>query len=232
MKTEVKKKVTLNAVPEAALEEAGLAKETILAAIPMDGVVLVTKDSMPIVELLQMLDRLNLYAAEMLTADTRYLINPTGRFVIGGPAGDSGLTGRKIIVDTYGGYAPHGGGAFSGKDPTKVDRSAAYAARHIAKNIVAAGLAKRCEIQLAYAIGVARPVSLFIDTMGTGVVSDDKLAAAVDKLFDLRPNAIIQRLNLRRPIYRANCNYGHFGKADMPWEQLDYVNALRREILE
>ena len=169
--------------------------------------------------------------AEMLTADTRYLINPTGRFVIGGPAGDSGLTGRKIIVDTYGGYAPHGGGAFSGKDPTKVDRSAAYAARHIAKNIVAAGLAKRCEIQLAYAIGVARPVSLFIDTMGTGVVSDDQLAAAVDKLFDLRPNAIIQRLNLRRPIYRANCNYGHFGKADMPWEQLDYVNALRREIL-
>ena len=170
--------------------------------------------------------------AEMLTADTRYLINPTGRFVIGGPAGDSGLTGRKIIVDTYGGYAPHGGGAFSGKDPTKVDRSAAYAARHIAKNIVAAGLAKRCEIQLAYAIGVARPVSLFIDTMGTGVVADDQLAAAVDKLFDLRPNAIIQRLNLRRPIYRANCNYGHFGKADMPWEQLDYVNALRREILE
>ena len=170
--------------------------------------------------------------AEMLTADTRYLINPTGRFVIGGPAGDSGLTGRKIIVDTYGGYAPHGGGAFSGKDPTKVDRSAAYAARHIAKNIVAAGLAKRCKIQLAYAIGVARPVSLFIDTMGTGVVSDDQLAAAVDKLFDLRPNAIIQRLNLRRPIYRANCNYGHFGKVDMPWEQLDYVNALRREILE
>ena len=170
--------------------------------------------------------------AEMLDDETKYYINPTGRFVLGGPAADTGLTGRKIIVDTYGGYAPHGGGAFSGKDPTKVDRSAAYAARHIAKNIVAAGLAKRCEIQLAYAIGVARPVSLFIDTMGTGVVSDDKLAAAVDKLFDLRPNAIIQRLNLRRPIYRANCNYGHFGKADMPWEQLDYVNALRREILE
>ena len=170
--------------------------------------------------------------AELLDENTKYYINPTGRFVVGGPQGDSGLTGRKIIVDTYGGSAPHGGGAFSGKDPTKVDRSAAYAARHIAKNIVAAGLAKRCEIQLAYAIGVARPVSLFIDTMGTGVVSDDKLAAAVDKLFDLRPNAIIQRLNLRRPIYRANCNYGHFGKADMPWEQLDYVNALRREILE
>ena len=168
----------------------------------------------------------------LMYANTRILVNPTGRFVIGGPHGDSGLTGRKIIVDTYGGYARHGGGAFSGKDPTKVDRSAAYAARHIAKNIVAAGLAKRCEIQLAYAIGVARPVSLFIDTMGTGVVSDDQLAAAVDKLFDLRPNAIIQRLNLRRPIYRANCNYGHFGKADMPWEQLDYVNALRREILE
>ena len=170
--------------------------------------------------------------AELLDEKTKIYVNPTGRFVIGGPMGDSGLTGRKIIVDTYGGYAPHGGGAFSGKDPTKVDRSAAYAARHIAKNIVAAGLAKRCEIQLAYAIGVARPVSLFIDTMGTGVVSDDQLAAAVDKLFDLRPNAIIQRLNLRRPIYRANCNYGHFGKADMPWEQLDYVNALRREILE
>ena len=170
--------------------------------------------------------------AELLDENTKYYINPTGRFVVGGPQGDSGLTGRKIIVDTYGGYSRHGGGAFSGKDPTKVDRSAAYAARHIAKNIVAAGLAKRCEIQLAYAIGVARPVSLFIDTMGTGVVSDDKLAAAVDKLFDLRPNAIIQRLNLRRPIYRANCNYGHFGKADMPWEQLDYVNALRREILE
>ena len=170
--------------------------------------------------------------SHLLDENTKYFINPTGRFVIGGPHGDSGLTGRKIIVDTYGGIGRHGGGAFSGKDPTKVDRSAAYAARHIAKNIVAAGLAKRCEIQLAYAIGVARPVSLFIDTMGTGVVSDDQLAAAVDKLFDLRPNAIIQRLNLRRPIYRANCNYGHFGKADMPWEQLDYVNALRREILE
>ena len=169
--------------------------------------------------------------ADMLTADTRYLINPTGRFVIGGPAGDSGLTGRKIIVDTYGGYAPHGGGAFSGKDPTKVDRSAAYAARHIAKNIVAAGLADICEIQVAYAIGVARPVSLFIDTKGTGVVPDEKLVTAVEKLFDMRPNAIIERLNLRRPIYRANCNYGHFGKPDMPWEQLDYVDALRKEVL-
>ena len=169
---------------------------------------------------------------KLITKKTQFLVNPTGNFVVGGPQGDSGLTGRKIIVDSYGGTGRHGGGAFSGKDPSKVDRSAAYAARHIAKNIVAAGLAKRCEIQLAYAIGVARPVSLFIDTMGTGVVADDKLAAAVDKLFDLRPNAIIQRLNLRRPIYRANCNYGHFGKADMPWEQLDYVNALRREILE
>ena len=171
--------------------------------------------------------------AEMLTADTRYLINPTGRFVIGGPAGDSGLTGRKIIVDTYGGYAPHGGGAFSGKDPTKVDRSAAYAARHIAKNIVAAGLAKRCEIQLAYAIGVARPVSLFIDTMGTGVVSDDKLAAAVDKLFDLRPNAIIQRLNLRRPIYRQLAAYGHMGREELgvQWEKTDKVAALKAAVL-
>ena len=170
--------------------------------------------------------------AEMLTADTRYLINPTGRFVIGGPAGDSGLTGRKIIVDTYGGYAAHGGGAFSGKDPTKVDRSAAYAARHIAKNIVAAGLAKRCEIQLAYAIGVARPVSLFIDTMGTGVVSDDQLAAAVDKLFDLRPNAIIQRLNLRRPIYRQLAAYGHMGRTDLDvsWEKTDRVDALKAAV--
>ena len=167
----------------------------------------------------------------MLTAETRYLINPTGRFVIGGPAGDSGLTGRKIIVDTYGGYAPHGGGAFSGKDPTKVDRSAAYAARHVAKNIVAAGLARQCEIQLAYAIGVAHPVSLCVDTKGTGVVADDVLAAAVSKVFDLRPNAIIERLQLRRPIYRANCNSGHFGKADMPWEQLDFVDALKAAVL-
>ncbi len=168
--------------------------------------------------------------AHMLTAETRYLINPTGRFVIGGPTGDSGLTGRKIIVDTYGGYAPHGGGAFSGKDPTKVDRSAAYAARHVAKNIVAAGLAKQCEIQLAYAIGVAEPVSLCVDTKGTGVVADDVLSSAVKAVFDLRPGAIINRLGLRRPIYRANCNYGHFGKANMPWEETNYVDALKKAV--
>ena len=167
----------------------------------------------------------------MLTAETRYLINPTGRFVLGGPAGDTGLTGRKIIVDTYGGYAPHGGGAFSGKDPTKVDRSAAYAARHVAKNIVAAGLARQCEIQLAYAIGVAKPVSLAINTRGTGVVPDDVLTGAVAELFDLRPDAIIRRLNLRQPIYRKTCNYGHFGKDDLPWEQLDYVDALKKAVL-
>ena len=228
MKTEAKKKTRLSTVPEAALEEAGLAKETILAAIPMDGVVLVTKDSMPIVELLQMLDRLNLYAAEMLTADTRYLINPTGRFVIGGPAGDSGLTGRKIIVDTYGGYAPHGGGAFSGKDPTKVDRSAAYAARYVAKNIVAAGLADKCQVQLAYAIGVAHPVSVLVETFGTGKVDDGKLEEAVEKVFDLRPTAIIRDLDLRRPIYRQLAAYGHMGREDLgvTWEKTDRVDAL------
>ena len=168
--------------------------------------------------------------AELLNDDTKYYINPTGRFVLGGPAGDCGLTGRKIIVDTYGGYAPHGGGAFSGKDPTKVDRSAAYAARHVAKNVVAAGLAKQCQIQLAYAIGVANPVSLLIDTRGTGVVPDDVLADVVRRLFDLRPAAIISRLDLRRPIYRASCNYGHFGKAGLPWEETNYVDALRREV--
>ena len=168
--------------------------------------------------------------AELLNDDTKYYINPTGRFVLGGPAGDCGLTGRKIIVDTYGGYAPHGGGAFSGKDPTKVDRSAAYAARHVAKNVVAAGLAKQCQIQLAYAIGVANPVSLMIDTRGTGVVPDDVLADAVRRLFDLRPAAIISRLDLRRPIYRNSCNYGHFGKAGLPWEETNYVDALRREV--
>ena len=171
--------------------------------------------------------------AELLTDETKYFINPTGRFVLGGPAGDSGLTGRKIIVDTYGGYAPHGGGAFSGKDPTKVDRSAAYAARHVAKNIVAAGLAMQGEIQLAYAIGVAKPVSLLVDTKGTGVVADDVLANAINSLFDLRPNAIISHLQLRRPIYRQTSAYGHFGRTDvdLPWEQTNYADALRREVL-
>ena len=168
--------------------------------------------------------------AEMLTAETRYLINPTGRFVLGGPAGDTGLTGRKIIVDTYGGYAPHGGGAFSGKDPTKVDRSAAYAARHVAKNIVAEGLARQCEIQIAYAIGVAKPVSLCVNTRGTGKVPDDTLTAAVAELFDLRPDAIIRRLDLCRPIYRQTSIYGHFGKDGLPWEQLDYVAALKEAV--
>ena len=166
---------------------------------------------------------------ELMTENTRILINPTGRFVIGGPAGDTGLTGRKIIVDTYGGYAPHGGGCFSGKDPTKVDRSAAYAARHAAKNIVAAGLADRCQIQLAYAIGVAEPVSVLVDTFGTGVMADDKLAEIVTKVFDFRPSAIIDRLNLRRPIYRQTAAYGHFGRTDvdLPWEREDYTDALK-----
>jgi len=167
--------------------------------------------------------------AELWTPDTRILINPTGRFVIGGPVGDTGLTGRKIIVDTYGGYAPHGGGAFSGKDPTKVDRSAAYAARHAAKNVVAAGLARRCQIQLAYAIGVARPVSILVDTFGTGTVSDDRLASAIEQVFDFRPAAIIRRLDLRRPIYRQTAAYGHFGRTDLnlPWEQEDLTEALK-----
>ncbi len=165
------------------------------------------------------------------TADTRYLVNPTGRFVIGGPAGDTGLTGRKIIVDTYGGYAPHGGGCFSGKDPTKVDRSAAYAARHAAKNVVAAGLADRCQIQLAYAIGVAHPVSILVDTFGTGTVPDDVMAEIVRKVFDFRPEAIIERLGLRRPIYRQTAAYGHFGRTDidLPWEREDALDALRSE---
>ncbi len=166
--------------------------------------------------------------AELLDADTRILVNPTGRFVIGGPHGDSGLTGRKIIVDTYGGYARHGGGAFSGKDPTKVDRSAAYAARHIAKNIVAAGLAERCELQLAYAIGVAQPVSVMVDTFGTGRVSDGKLTEAVKSVFDLRPEAIISRLGLRRPIYRRTATFGHFGDPTMPWEQLDMTAEIQK----
>lgn len=165
--------------------------------------------------------------ADLMDENTKIFINPTGRFVVGGPQGDSGLTGRKIIVDTYGGYSRHGGGAFSGKDPTKVDRSAAYAARYIAKNIVAAGLAKRCELQLAYAIGVAEPVSVFIDTFGTGTVDEDKLLAAVRRSFDLRPEAIIRALDLRRPIYRRTASYGHFGDPAMPWEQLDLAEKLK-----
>ena len=161
--------------------------------------------------------------AELLHRDTKYYINPTGRFVIGGPAGDSGLTGRKIIVDTYGGYCPHGGGAFSGKDPSKVDRSAAYAARHAAKNLVAAGLCERAQVAVAYAIGVARPVSLTVDTFGTGKLPDDRLAELVNKHFDMRPAAIIDRLQLRRPIYRATAAYGHFGRSGFSWEKVDIV---------
>ncbi|MED4313251.1 methionine adenosyltransferase [Heyndrickxia coagulans] len=166
--------------------------------------------------------------ADLLDADTKYLINPTGRFVIGGPQGDAGLTGRKIIVDTYGGYARHGGGAFSGKDPTKVDRSAAYAARYVAKNIVAAGLAEKCEVQLAYAIGVAKPVSISIDTFGTGKVPEEVLIEAVEAHFDLRPAGIIKMLDLRRPIYRQTAAYGHFGRDDLdvPWEKTDKAGAL------
>ena len=169
--------------------------------------------------------------AELLDEKTRYLINPTGRFAVGGPQGDSGLTGRKIIVDTYGGMGRHGGGAFSGKDPTKVDRSASYAARHVAKNIVAAGLASRCEIQLAYAIGVAKPVSVSVDTFGTGKIEDEKIVKLILKHFDLRPAAIIQKLNLRRPIYRKTAAYGHFGRedADFTWERTDKVEILKRE---
>ena len=169
---------------------------------------------------------------ELITDTTRIFVNPTGRFVIGGPAGDTGLTGRKIIVDTYGGYAPHGGGCFSGKDPTKVDRSAAYAARHAAKNVVAAGLADRCQVQLAYAIGVAEPVSIMVDTFGTGVLPDDKLAEIVEKVFDFRPSQIIRRLDLRRPIYRQTAAYGHFGRTDidLPWEHEDCVEELKKAL--
>ena len=167
--------------------------------------------------------------AEMMDDNTKYFINPTGKFVIGGPVGDTGLTGRKIIVDTYGGYGRHGGGAFSGKDPTKVDRSAAYAARHVAKNIVAAGLAKKCEVQLAYAIGVAHPVSIMVEAFGTSAYTNEQLSAAVSKVFDLRPQAIIQNLDLQKPIYRHLASYGHMGREDLnvSWEKRDKVDALR-----
>ena len=172
--------------------------------------------------------------AELLDENTKYYINPTGRFVVGGPQGDSGLTGRKIIVDTYGGYALHGGGAFSGKDPSKVDRSAAYAARWVAKNVVAAGLATKCEVELAYAIGVAKPVSIMVDTFGTGTVADEKIVQAVEKVFDLTPAAIIRDLDLRKPIYRQLAAYGHMGREDLgvKWENTDRVEALKAAVAE
>ena len=168
--------------------------------------------------------------ADLMDDETVFYVNPTGRFVIGGPMGDSGLTGRKIIVDTYGGYARHGGGAFSGKDPTKVDRSAAYASRWVAKNIVAAGLADKCEVELAYAIGVAKPVSVMVDTFGTGKISDDEISEIVNKVFDLRPSAIIKSLDLRRPIYQKVAAYGHMGREDLnvPWEKTDMVDEIKK----
>lgn len=170
--------------------------------------------------------------AKWLTDKTKYFINPTGRFVIGGPMGDCGLTGRKIIVDTYGGYARHGGGAFSGKDPSKVDRSAAYAARYVAKNIVAAGLARKCEIQISYAIGIAEPVSVSVDTFGTGKISEARLEEIIRQVFDLRPYGLIEMLNLKRPIYFPTAAYGHFGREDLPWEQIDKADMLRRLALD
>jgi len=189
------------------------APETELEQIRRDMIELVVKPIVP---------------AALIDDNTKYYINPTGRFVIGGPQGDSGLTGRKIVVDTYGGSAPHGGGAFSGKDPTKVDRSAAYAARYVAKNVVAAGLAKRCQVEIAYAIGVAKPVSVLVETFGTGTVSDEVLSDAVQKVFDLRPSAIIRDLDLRRPIYRELAAYGHMGREELgvKWEETDRVQAL------
>ncbi|EST55393.1 S-adenosylmethionine synthetase [Brevibacillus panacihumi W25] len=192
------------------------APETTLEQIKNDLMELVIKPVVP---------------AELLDGETKYFINPTGRFVIGGPQGDAGLTGRKIIVDTYGGYARHGGGAFSGKDPTKVDRSGAYAARYVAKNIVAAGLADKCEVQVAYAIGVAQPVSIAVDTFGTGTVSEEDLVKLVRKHFDLRPAGIIKQLDLRRPIYKQTAAYGHFGRNDLnvPWEQTDKAEVLKQD---
>jgi S-adenosylmethionine synthetase len=192
------------------------APETTLEQIKKDLIELVIKPVVP---------------AELLDGETKYFINPTGRFVIGGPQGDAGLTGRKIIVDTYGGYARHGGGAFSGKDPTKVDRSGAYAARYVAKNIVAAGLADKCEVQVAYAIGVAQPVSIAVDTFGTGTISEEDLVKLVRKHFDLRPAGIIKQLDLRRPIYKQTAAYGHFGRNDLnvPWERTDKAEALKQD---
>ena len=205
--------------------------------VRVDTIVISNQHS-PEVEMLQLQEDiireviLPVVPANLLDEKTRYLVNPTGRFVIGGPQGDSGLTGRKIIVDTYGGVGRHGGGAFSGKDPTKVDRSAAYAARYVAKNIVAAGLARRCEIQLAYAIGVAKPVSINVNTFGTGTVSDEKLEQAVAQTFDLRPSAIIRNLDLLRPIYRKLAAYGHMGREDLgvAWEKTDRVQALQAAV--
>ena len=202
--------------------------------VRVDAVVLSTQHSADVSQDTIREDMLNhvvraVIPAELLDENTKYFINPTGRFVIGGPEGDSGLTGRKIIVDTYGGYAPHGGGAFSGKDPTKVDRSACYMARYMAKNIVAAGLAARCEIELAYAIGVAQPVSVLVDTFGTGKLPDSELEVLLRNTFDLRPAAIIDALDLRRPIYSQTAAYGHFGRTDvdLPWERTDRAEALK-----